>query len=286
MSRRPEGVGELGTLQRWLQDAIAGTPWERLTEPATRNVVRPSSRMSARQRLGVYREAYFARLLECLRDDYPALCLLLGQDRFAALCQRYIAAHPPRDASLNTYGAGLPAFCAGACARELLSATPACEPGVVRDVARIEWAAVELIHAPHASALTAADVLAHHATFGQARLLSVPTLRLLCLEHAVHDLYQSLKRANRESAPAQGTPRSYELVRRVDWQIECEALSTDEGALLDELLAGESISLALEHAAERGASEADISAYFQRWLGAGYFGSLREAGEGAHVGEG
>jgi len=264
----------LAGLQAWLQHAITAAPALSLTEAAAARVVRPSSRMNALERVGVYRDAYFARLLECVADDYPALSALLGHLRFATLCQRYIAAHAPRSPSLNDYGAGLSDFCTAARVRELFGEGPPYDPTLLRDLAHLEWASVELIHAPPGVPLTGAEILRHRARFGQARLLPVPTLRLLRLDHPIHDLYVSLRAGGAATLPTPAAVASHELLYRAEWQIHCEALTPVEGNLLADLLNGMCIADALARAATRGASEHEIGACFQRWLGAGYFAAV------------
>jgi hypothetical protein len=267
-------TSDLEHVQRWLQQAITrpgGTP-----EPASvARVVRPSSRMSALERLGVYQDAYFARLLECLTDDYPALRCLLGRERFSALCRRYIAHYPPRAPSLNEYGKSLPDFCASAAVAHVCEATPAYTATLLRDLARIEWASVELIHAPSAPTLTADEILARQADFGNTTLIAAPTIRLLRLEHPAHALYLGLRAGRSAEQPAPAV--AFELLRRSDWQVLHTELERPEGELLASVLGGAPLAIALAAATEREVSEHDVSAYFQRWLAAGLFTACSEA---------
>jgi hypothetical protein len=267
-----DGARELDRLQRWLQAAITGP---RAVGADAESVVRRSSRMDALQRVGVYRDAYAVRLLECLADDYPALRALLGRERFTQLCERYIAALPPRAPSLNGYGEQLADFCASASAAEPWAQAPRHPPALLRDLARIEWAAVELIHAATAVPLAASDVLAREAGFADARLVAVPTLRLLRLEHRVHALYAVLRNGRRGAPlPAPAPGQGFVLLQRSDWEIVSDELPFAEGTLLADLLAGTAIGAALAAAAERGVSETDVGAWFQRWLQAGLFCAL------------
>lgn len=274
MKPAADAAGALVEQQLWLQRAITGSH-ATLTDEAAAERVRPSSRMSARERVGVYRDAYFARLLECLADDYPALRALLGQQRFARLCRDYVRAHPPREASLNHYGAALVEFCSRAPASDAVDAAPgAADAGLLRDIARIDWASVELIHAPSAVPLAAAELVSQQASFAQARLIPVPTLRLLQLEHPAHELYGALRSGRGPDAAWPAAATSFVLLQRVHWEIRRVPLCPPEGALLADLLAGTPVTAALDRAADRGASEQDIGAYFQRWLGAGFFAAL------------
>ena len=69
---------------------------------------------TAAVRVGVYAHAYRARLHGVLALDHPRLRAALGDDDFATLVDRYLAARPPRHPSIAMAGAALPAYLAGA----------------------------------------------------------------------------------------------------------------------------------------------------------------------------
>ncbi len=81
--------------------------------------------------LAVYRHAYRARLLEALRDNYPVLAQVMGDEDFDALAAAYLKAHPSRFASIRWYGDGLADFMA--------SEAEVAHPAFI-DVARMDWA--------------------------------------------------------------------------------------------------------------------------------------------------
>ena len=60
--------------------------------------------------LAVYVNAYRARLREALAADHPRLAAHLGDERWLALCDAYIDAHPSTARSLRTFGDRLPGF--------------------------------------------------------------------------------------------------------------------------------------------------------------------------------
>lgn len=275
MSARDPGVAALARVQGWLQAAISdpGVELRGDHEPAS-SVVRASSRMDPAQRVGVYRGAYAARLLECLADDYPALRALLGRAGFAGLCRRYVAAFPPRSPSLNGYGANLPEFSAREATAEAQAAgarLPGCTPALLSDLAVLEWAHVELIHAPEPPALTLADVTARQSEFAAAALVPKPALRLLRLEHRVHALFAALRTGQPGALPAAPAQPSFVLVQRSGWELVSDELAADEGALLARVLAGQALGAALAAAAELGTNESEVATWFQRWLQAGLF---------------
>ena len=91
----------LGGLQRWLQAVIAAPgpvkralrsrDAARLVRPGrARDVVLPSAKLSADERLGVYHEMYLPRMLEALESDYPALAHYLGEPAWERLVRAYV----------------------------------------------------------------------------------------------------------------------------------------------------------------------------------------------------
>src|SRR5688572_24287524 len=91
-----------------LFDAIAPTS-ERASDSRVAEFVAENG-MPAGQRVAIYRDAYRARLVECLADDYPGVAYLFGTETFRDLCQHYIRDVPPRG-SLNFYGARFAGYC-------------------------------------------------------------------------------------------------------------------------------------------------------------------------------
>jgi hypothetical protein len=71
------------------------------------------ARLSAVDRLDVYANMYFFRLLEVLRDDYSKVVAVVGDDPFHDLVTDYLIARPPAHPSIANAGAALPKFLEG-----------------------------------------------------------------------------------------------------------------------------------------------------------------------------
>ena len=65
---------------------------------------------SKQERLQIYHEAYRLRLIDTLRNDYPALETYVGDDEFIALAIEFIAEYPSHHPSLRWLGEKLPDF--------------------------------------------------------------------------------------------------------------------------------------------------------------------------------
>ena len=75
------------------------------------------------------------RLLDTLRGDFPRVRAAVGEMGFERLVAAYLRAQPPDDPALRNLAARFPAFVRGRV------------PPVVEDMARLEWAWVEVFDA-------------------------------------------------------------------------------------------------------------------------------------------
>src|SRR5262249_25092124 len=124
----------------------------------------------------------------------PALEHLLGADEFERVAREYIAAVPSRSPSLNAYGRAMPGWLA---ARHEPWASFAAE------LATLEWALVEIIHAATQPSLEASALSAlGREDFSRARRVASPALRVLTFSHAVNRFYQAFREGGAPALPA------------------------------------------------------------------------------------
>jgi hypothetical protein len=239
---------KLAETQRWFAGAVTDDAHlERTEELLTRG-----PRLDAAGRLDVYRHGYVARLVECLGDDYPALQHALGKEAFEALSRRYIAGFPSVAPNLNAYGARLSSVC----------------DGFAADLARLEWAMVEVIHEPAAPAVTMEALAAiPPESWGAVRLVPSKALRLLIFDHPVNDYYQAFRD---DLAPAIPAPSASATVvyrsGRTVWRM---GLTASMRCVLAALVNGKPLERALDLAGDTPA--ADVTSWFREWMASGLF---------------
>ena len=102
----------------------------------------------AAARFRVYRNNYRHGLARQLAEAYPVVERLVGDAFFAATAQVFLHAHPPRTRSLALFGAGFAEFLEGF--------PPAASVPYLADVARLERARLEALHAADADPLAPA----------------------------------------------------------------------------------------------------------------------------------
>lgn len=110
MSGQPR---ELRQLQQWMQavimhpDGVAGgieSPAAQSQIPTSpenlESVIERSQALTSIERLQVYGNAYFARLVEVLRDEFPAVRHAIGDEAFDGFALGYLQAYPSRSYTL------------------------------------------------------------------------------------------------------------------------------------------------------------------------------------------
>lgn len=258
-------------------------------------VLRPSTRLSAEARLGVYADAYFARLVQCLEEQYPGLVRCLGKETFAGFALDYLVARPSRSYSLNGLGAGLAAHLARTRPpRE--SAAPDWADFLV-ELAEFEWTLLEVFDGPgleERERLTPESLRAIPPERASELAFELdPSLRLRRFRFPLDATYRTLRDESDESAFAPPEPRE-ELVlfHRRDYRVRRMVLEPAPFRLLEALAAGAALGEALAAAfAGSSATEMDLRASLERWFAEwteeGLFAAARDgAGAARHSGAG
>lgn len=109
-------------------------------DPALVETVEERGHLGSQARIDIYAQMYFARLLEVLHEDFPRVAAILGCERFDALIRAYLARHPSTNPSLRYLGRHFAEFLG---TREDLETLP-----FLGDLARLEWARLEVFDAP------------------------------------------------------------------------------------------------------------------------------------------
>jgi hypothetical protein len=123
-------------------------------------------------RLAVYKNNVYARLIDALAASYPAVERLVGAEFFRYAAIEYIGRNLPRSPSLIGYGRHFPAF--------LAHFAPAASVPYLADVATLEWHYLEAYHAAEATPAAADSFAAALADPAQAPAFQLhPSARLM-----------------------------------------------------------------------------------------------------------
>jgi hypothetical protein len=234
----PEHSPTLGELQRWLQAAIVRPD---LDVPAAdvERVLRSSARLSARERLDLYRRSYRLRLLEAMRASYPGLRHLLGHDLFDEFVLDYLDAHPSRSYTLLRLGEGFPGH--------LEATRPDPEeaggdwPELLVDLARLERAFAEVYDGPGVEGewVPAASDLPDEAdpVWLRAAGEPVPCLRPMRFSFAVGPYLEAVRRGGAPPPPERA--ETFLALSRRDYVVTMTPLGAREYRALERLVGRE-----------------------------------------------
>ena len=256
----------LSELQRLFWHSLAREPGALdggALEPRLVEVIAPSATLGSAERLQIYAGMYFHRLRDALREDFPRLAARLGQAGFDALAADYVRYHPSGHPSLRDAGRALPDFIARHPRPEA--------PAFLADLARLEWARVEVFDAPDSEPLTAADLAGvPPEDWPGLRFTPIAALRVVRSEWPVHDIWE---------AAAGDHPRLPTVVRvwREGWIVYHARIEVEEAQALTHLIAGEPFAVICEPFADLPPAEAAARAggLLARWLADGLVASGR-----------
>lgn len=205
--------------------------------PVPPGVTDPEGRVDAR-RFGVYRNNVTVGLTEALRQSFPAIVKLVGEEFFAAMAREHLRAHPPTSPMMMFYGAAMPEFLARFAPVQHLTYLP--------DVARLELAIRHSYHAADAAPVSAERLqsLAPERLMA-ARLQLAPALQLIRSDWPVYSIWA----ANMRGTAAPNTARPEEvLVTRPGFDPEPHLLPTGAAGFITALQAGRSFGTAFDAA--------------------------------------
>ncbi len=158
-------------------------------------IVLGDDRLSAEARVDIYANMYFYRILDALKEDFPATLAVLGDDNFHNLVTGYLLEYPPTEPShllMRTAPRGrICAIIRCANARRLSRTS--------RPRTRI----VEVFHGPDTAALEADALRAIAPADWPALKLGIqPSAQILALEWRVSELLRAVEE-QREWKPAE-----------------------------------------------------------------------------------
>ncbi|HUG91428.1 MAG TPA: DNA-binding domain-containing protein [Planctomycetaceae bacterium] len=300
---------ELARIQRWMQAVImhpegvaagvnSGAARSEIDVSAAHleQVISRSRALGSLKRLHVYGNAYYARLLECLRDEFPATAHAVGTDTFDGFAFGYLQAYPSTSYTLARLGSNFPRYLAETRPpRESDGDEPDWADFLI-DLATLERVYSEVFDGPgvEGQPLLAADDLAGipPERFAGVRLVPASCLRLLELRFPVHEFATAVRQGRGPDVPRPAP--TYLAITRRDFVVRRQAVSRARFDLLASLSAGRTLGEAIEAVlagsdATVAGSEAafddlagNLRQWFADWAAAGYFERI-EAGEAAQA---
>jgi len=251
----------LRELQRLFWRSLAAVPGGGRLAPGLVEVVAPGPALDASARVGVYVDAYVGRLRDVLREDFPRVAALLGPC-FDDAARAYLDAHPSEHPSVRHLGrlfadflddrAGLPPY--------------------LGDLARLEWARIEVFDAPDVQPLDAGTLREVPAEdWPGLRLVPIPALTVVHARWPVHDVWSGA-----DPAALVAAPTALRVWRGADFVVFHAPMDPRASDALGRLIAGEPFAIACEAFADLQPIEAarEATALLLGWLEDGIIARL------------
>lgn len=286
----------LEQIESWMQSLLMhpGGVAEAVASPEARqhidiqpseleSVICPSRALSAAERLEIYIDAYYERLLECLSEEFVATRHALGDELFHAVAFGYLQNFPSRSYTLNELGASFPKYLAESGLHERAIPPQACATWgeFIVELATFERLQRDVFDGPgseNCDRLNFTELSTISAeNWGKLRLKPAACLRLARFEHPVHEYWFAV-RNEREPDIVHARPTLLTINRR-DYVVERHELSPPQFLLLEQLAHGQSLAQAISvvvASAAVGAIELEctIRDWFSGWTHRQFFVGL------------
>lgn len=252
--------------------------------------VKPTSKQTARQRLGIYAKQYWFRLLDSLEEDFPGILKVLGREKFNLLLKGYLIDYPSDSHLLRDLGRYMEEYVREQ--RDLV------EPhyDLVYDLARFEWAQVYAFDGDALPPVTLKEIESLDLEKNVFNLQ--PYISLMELSYPLDDFKIALKKGRKVNAPSEASSTLREVtdepvldshsipeaeqvfmvVHRFDNRVFFKRLEKHAFKLLELIATGETVSVACgELICSYPELEDDIEAlssnvrnWFQSWVKLGW----------------
>ena len=297
---QPSQPRKLDVVQQWFQEVIAhpdgvdegmsspaAQQWIRLQRDELEEVILRSRNLTAQERVNIYANAYYARLVECLGECYPVFRRAMGQDVFSGFAFEYLQHYPSRSYTLDHLGDHFVRFLKETRPDHADSDGAQAEtswPDFLIDLATLEWTIAQIFDGPgveQEKTLTATDLLAVPAQhFAQAKLLPVVCLRLLQFHYPVNAYFSATRRAGEEEEiPIPEAGEEVVAITRRDYIVRRYTLTVPQKVLLQSLQEGRTVGESIAVAAEISEMDdeelaAQLHSWFRFWTAEQFFQSI------------
>ena len=231
-------------------------------------VLKPRN-MEVEGRLNVYRNAYYLRLVDILKEDYSVLYTMMGEDAFNAMVRAYLKVYPSNHYSVRTVGAHLAVF---------LKNTQACDPSF-SELAAFEWAMNVALLAADIDTLTM-DALAEVApeAWGDMRLRLHPSVQTVTTHFNVMERWRAINDGEDDLDLLQLEDPKHLLVWRRDREVYFCVLSDLQYYLIDAIKKGECFGVLCETMLsylEEASVVQWVASTLQTWVTEGVFQAFK-----------
>lgn len=177
------------------------------------------------KRIGVYQNNLVQSLSKVIRQSFPLVEKLTGEEFSRQMATLFVRSHTPADGHINHYGEEYPEFIENFVPAQTLPYLP--------DIARLEWAINEAAYAKDDNALDPAALSSelsqrNHDTAELSWLCLRDNVQLMSSDYPLLAIKEFCENDGTTSAPDMNTTKpSYILVHRPDLYVQCVSIDQD-----------------------------------------------------------
>jgi len=225
--------------------------------------------VSRNERLSVYAEAYFSRLLEVLGNDFSTTRKALG-DEFPKVCAAYLELHPSRSPNIENIGARFPTF---------LRAYPrTSEIPYVHDIADLEWRKIEAFYAPDSEKINLNSLQGTPESAWPGATFEIdPSVRLMSFDYPIDSLCEIDDDEKFEMAKESlKKERIFVLIQKQnDWPV-VKRVEQNQYLVITSIREGRNLSDILSGLSEVDESTSpEVMGWFSQWIQSGLISAIR-----------
>ena len=204
-------------------------------------------------RLAIYRNNYYASMIDVVKDAFPTVEHIVGEEFFTALAKLYLRTHPPKNPSLIYFGKAFPEFLANSEHTQDLLYLPDC--------ARLD-------HLQHLSYHAADENPVLPAAFSNytptelvvKKIRFLPSFKLLQSSYAIYSIWELNQVEGSHSKHVNAHAPESVLVLRQNLNVQIQHIENELYTFLnyldDTVPIGESIELTMSQYSDFNASSA------------------------------
>ncbi len=215
------------------------------------------------ERISVYANGYYARLMEALTEVYAAVKHVLGEKIFNDLAHAYAGRYPSREYNLSLTGRFFPEF--------LKDPRIAEEMPFLSDLAELEWRVSCAFHAYDGKPLDPSGLSnLDPGDWEEIKIIFQPSVSVMHSAWPVFDIWK-VRHEPVENIKIDMTNRPQDvLIFRRGFEAHCMLLEWARFRMLEGLLAGKTLGQMCETLGDTiDAESPEVSAWFSAWLGQG-----------------
>lgn len=233
--------------------------------------VLPSDELTSLDRISIYANMYFWRLIEVISNEYPTVSHVLGEELFNKVVKDYVTHHPSTYYNLNQLSKKFPLYL-------LTEAMDIPHQEFVAAVATVERAMEDVFDERHIERIPIETLQRiPDEKWADIRLQFNPALYLLKLDYPVN-AYMTAVRENRHMDIPK-PEKTFVVVYRCNYKVWRDDLDQDRYLLLSRLKGGETLGAALEACAllpgfNIDKLSANLGEWFKEWTSEEFFSGI------------